>query len=117
MPSGAYNRKKGHDFERLCASQFREAMPGASCKRGIQSRGGAADKVPDLQMPVFAPECKRTAQPNIRRAYEQATEACPKGKIACAITRANGKGQTTLFTLSMEDMLDFISEWHESRSK
>jgi hypothetical protein len=113
MVSGAYNRKKGHDFERECAKQFREVMPDTTIKRGIQTRGGAEDKVPDIIMPVFAPECKRTKQPNIRKAYEQAVEACPKGKIPCAITRANG--QAPLFTLSMADMLDFIGEWYGSR--
>ena len=117
MPSGAYNRKKGHDMERKCARKFREVMPGAMVKRGIQTRGGEADKIPDLQMPVFAPECKRTKQPNIRRAYEQAVAACPEGKIPCAITRANGRGQVTLFTLSFDDMLDFVAEWYESREK
>lgn len=90
-------------------------MPSATVKRGIQTRGGAEDKIPDLLMPVFAPECKRTAQPNIRLAYEQAVASCPKGKIPCAITRAN-RG-IPLFTLSMEDMLDFIGEWFESREK
>jgi len=115
MPSGAYNRKKGHDMERKCARKFREVMPGAMVKRGIQTRGGEADKIPDLQMPVFAPECKRTKQPNIRRAYEQAVAACPEGKIPCAITQANR--DIPLFTLSFDDMLDFVAEWYERGEK
>jgi len=117
MPSGAYNRKKGLDFERSCAAKFRLAMPGAVVRRNIQARGGMEDKVADLEMPIFAPECKRTAQPNIRRAYEQATQACPTGKVPCAITRANGKGQVVLFTLSLDDMVDFIAEYYESRAE
>ena len=90
-------------------------MPGETIKRSIQSRGGAEDRVADLSMPVFAPECKRQKQPNIRRAYTQATESCPEGKIPCAITQANR--DIPLFTISLDDMVDFITEWYERGEK
>ena len=110
MVSGAYNRKKGADFERELVHRFRDVMPGAPVKRGLQCRGA---EMADVDMPVFWPEAKRMKRPNIRKAYEQATGDCPKGKIPIAITRANR--EKALVTMSLDDFLDFIEEWWGSR--
>ena len=112
MVSGAYNRKKGADFERELVHQFRNVMPGAPVKRGLQCRGA---EMADVDMPVFWPEAKRMKRPNIRKAYEQAVGDCPKGKIPLAITRANH--DQALVTMSLDDFLDFVGEWWESRDK
>ena len=39
--NGAGARRKGADFERAIVHRFREAMPGAEVRRGLQSRSGA----------------------------------------------------------------------------
>jgi len=112
MPSGKYNRKKGADFERELVHLFRDAMPGAPVKRGLQCRGA---EMADVDCPVFWIEAKRMKRPNIRAAYKQASDDCGKGKIPVAITRANR--EDALVTLSLDDFLDFVGEWWVSREE
>ena len=38
--SGARSRRKGARWERELVHRFREAMPGAKVRRGLQCRGG-----------------------------------------------------------------------------
>ena len=111
MPSGSYARKKGADFERELVHLFRDAMPGAPVKRGLQCRGA---EMADVDCPVFWVEAKRMKRPNIRAAYKQATGDCAKGKIPLAVTRANR--EEALVTLSLDDFLDLVGEWWEMRN-
>lgn len=108
MPSGAYNRKKGADFERELVHLFRDVMPGAPVKRGLQVRGA---EQADVDCPVFWIEAKRMKRPNIRAAHKQAIRDCPSGRIPVAITRANR--EDALVTMGLDDFLDFIKEWWE----
>ena len=55
--SGARSRRKGARFEREMVLRFREAMPGAEVRRGLQCRSGA--EAADIDCPVFWPELKR----------------------------------------------------------
>jgi len=106
--SGATSRRKGARFERAMVHRFREAMPGAEVRRGLQCRG---EEVADVDCPVFWPELKRGKKPNIRAALRQAIEAAPKGRIPIALVRDDRAEE--IVTLLLDDFLDLVSEWWE----
>jgi hypothetical protein len=93
--------------------RFREAMPDAEIRRGLQSRSG--EEVADLDCPVFWPELKRGKKPNIRAALRQAIEAAPKGRIPIAIIRDDRAEE--IVTLLLDDFLEFVSEWWVGRNR
>jgi len=93
--------------------RFREAMPDAEVRRGLQSRGG--EEVADLDCPVFWPELKRGKKPNIRGALRQAIEAAPKGRIPIAVVRDDRAEE--IVTLLLDDFLDLVSEWWVGRNQ
>lgn len=111
---GRYARTKGHNFERQLVHRFREVMPGAEVKRGLQSRGGGAE-VPDVDCPVFHVEAKVGKQPNPRAALKQAFADAAKGKIPVAIIKDDREVPFVL--LGLEDFLDFVGEWWVARQK
>lgn len=80
---GALSRRKGVRGERALVHLFREAMPGAVVRRGLQSRGTA--EVADIDCPVFFPEAKTGRKPNVRAALAQARAAAPAGRIPLAV--------------------------------
>lgn len=110
---GAMSRRKGAGFEREMVHRFREAMPGAEVKRGLQCRGG--EEVPDVDCPVFWPEMKRGRKPIVRAALAQATEAAPKGRIPIAVIRDDRADP--FVALSLDDFLDLVREWWEGRKR
>ena len=111
--TGASSRRKGHDYERALVRRFREVMPGAEVRRGLQCRGG--EEVPDVDCPVFWIESKRGKKPVVRAALRQARDAAPEGRIPLAIIRDD---QAPAFAvLLLDDLLDFISEWWELRQR
>lgn len=104
---GAMQRRKGHNFERELVKLFREAMPGAHIRRGLQTREGT--EVADVECPVFWIEAKRGKKPNVRAALKQAIEQAPKGRIPTAIVkddRAQG-----FAVMQLDDFLDLVREW------
>lgn len=111
--SGATSRRKGARFERAMVHRFREAMPDAEVKRGLQSRSG--EEVADLDCPVFWPELKRGKKPNIRGALKQAIEAAPKGRIPIAVIRDDRAEE--IVTLLLDDFLELIAEWWVDRNR
>jgi len=111
--SGATSRRKGARFERAMVHRFREAMPDAEIRRGLQSRSGV--EVADLDCPVFWPELKRGKKPNIRAALRQAIEAAPKGRIPIAVIRDDRAEE--IVTLLLDDFLEFVSEWWVGRNR
>ena len=111
--SGATSRRKGARFERAMVHRFREAMPDAEVRRGLQSRGG--EEVADLDCPVLWPELKRGKKPNIRAALKQAIDAAPKGRIPIAVVRDDRAEE--IVTLLLDDFLDLVSEWWTERHR
>lgn len=105
--SGKSSRRKGHNYERELVHRFREVMPGAEIKRGIQYRSG--QEVPDVDCPIFWPELKRGKKPNPRAALKQAIEAAPKGKIPIAIIRDDRA--EAFVAVRLEDFFDIVREW------
>ena len=110
--SGMHSRRKGARFERELVWRFREVMPGAEVRRGLQSRGG---EVADVDCPVFWPEAKRGKQPNVRGALRQATNAAPPGRIPIAIIRDDRA--EPFVALSLDDFLELVAEWWARRDK
>ena len=111
--SGAHSRRKGANFERDLVQRFREVMPDANIRRGLQYRTG--EEAPDVDCPVFWPELKRGKQPNVRSALRQATEAAPPGRIPIAIIRDDHA--ESFVALSLDDFLEFVAEWWARRDK
>ena len=103
---GARSRTKGANYERVLVHRFREAMPGAEVKRGLQCRG---EETADVDCPVFWIESKRGKKPNVRAALKQATAAAPAGRIPLAVIRDDRA--KAFVALSLEDFLDFVGEW------
>ena len=110
---GALSRRKGRRYEQELVHLFREAMPGAEVRRGLQSRGG--EEVPDVDCPVFWMEAKRGKKPNVRAALRQAEAAAPQGRIPLAVIRDDR--QEAFVALSLEDFLEFVHEWWEGRNR
>jgi len=111
--SGAHSRRKGQEFERVIVHRFREVMPDANIRRGLQYRTGA--EAPDVDCPVFWPELKRGKQPNIRAALRQATDAAPPGRIPIAVIRDDHA--EAIVALSLDHFLEFVAEWWARRDK
>jgi len=110
---GALSRRKGRRFEQELVHLFREAMPGAEVRRGLQSRGG--EEVADLDCPVFWIEAKRGRQPNVRAALRQAETNTPKGRIPLAVIRDDRA--EAFVSLSLDDFLELVREWWEARTR
>ena len=110
---GAHSRRKGRRYEQELVHLFRDVMPGADVRRGLQSRGG--EEVPDVDCPVFWLEAKRGKKPNVRAALRQATDAAPKGRIPLAVIRDDrAEG---FVALSLDDFLELVREWWAGRQQ
>lgn len=109
--SGNHSRRKGRRFEQELVHRFREAMPGAEVRRGLQCRG---EEVADVDCPVFWVESKRGKKPNVRGALAQAVAAAPKGRIPIAVIRDDR--QEPFAVLLLDDLLDLVGEWWLARS-
>jgi hypothetical protein len=111
--SGASSRRKGASWERELVQRFRDVMPDATVRRGLQFRAG--EEAPDVDCPVFWPEAKRGKQPNVRRALRQATSAAPPGRVPIAII---GDDRAEPFVaLSLDDFLELVAEWWARRDR
>ena len=111
--SGAHSRRKGARFERDMVHRFREVMPGAEIRRGLQCRSG--NEVADVDCPVFWPELKRGKKPNVRAALRQALAAAPKGRVPVAVIRDDR--QEPFVALELDDFLELIREWWHWRTQ
>lgn len=109
--SGLRSRRKGATFERELVWRFREVMPGADVKRGLQSRDGG--EVADVDCPVFWVEAKRGKKPNVRGALRQAETAAGSGRIPLAVIKDDRS--PAFVTMGLEDFLELVKEWWERR--
>ena len=98
----AYQRTKGHNFERWVARKLRSIFPNA--KRGLQTRGGTSESL-DIEGTPFAFELKVGAQPNIRAAMKQVQEARPEG-TPVVVSKRDREG--VLVTMRFEDWLQLV---------
>jgi len=109
--TGAASRRKGAQFERDMVLRFREAMPNATVRRGLQSRGGS--EVADVEVPCFWPELKRHKLTNPRAALRQALDNCPSGRWPIAVCKDDAEPAVVM--MQLEDFLDLVREWWERR--
>lgn len=106
---GAYQRRKGHDWEREVARRFREAMPGCEAKRGLsQSRGGTKEGG-DVALACFTVECKVGARPNVLAAVDQAAEHEEPGKWPIAVVKRDR--EAPVVAMRLEDFLELAGAW------
>ena len=109
----SHSRRKGVKWERELVKLFRQAMPGADIRRGLQYRSG--QEAPDVECPVFWIESKRGRKPNIRAALKQAANGAPMGRFPLAVVRDDHAEPTV--TLFLDDFLDLIAEWWHGKVK
>ncbi len=110
--SGARSRRKGAEFERLLVHRFRDIMPDAGIRRGLQYRSG--DEFPDVEV-CFWLEAKHHHRTNVRAAMRQAVAAAPPGKWPLAVCKDDN--QPALVTMQLEDFLELTREWWERRPR
>ena len=104
----AYQRKKGHNYEREVARQLREIFPQA--RRGLQYQDG--EGCPDVtNAGPFHVECKRGKLPNPRAALKQATDDAGKGMIPLCVIKDDRCEPFAV--MRWADLLDLVSEWKE----
>ena len=108
----AYQRRKGHNYEREVAAQLREIFPGA--RRGLQYQDGAG--VSDVvNCGPFHLECKRGAKPNPRAALAQAINDAAEGMVPLCVIKDDRCEPFAV--MRWADLLDFIAEWRERGEK
>lgn len=111
--TGSRSRRKGAAFERELVQRFRDVMPDADVRRGLQYRTG--EEAPDVDCPVFWPEAKRGKLPNVRAALRQSTDAAPPGRIPIAIIRDDHA--EPFVALGLDDFLELVREWWARRDR
>lgn len=111
--SGAGSRRKGAEFERALVQRFREAMPEAEVKRGLQCRNG--EEAADVEVPCFWVEAKHHHRTNFRAALRQAIAASPPGRWPIAVCKDDR--EEPLVTLRLDDFLDLVAEWWRRRDR
>ena len=111
--SGAHSRRKGAAWERILVHRFREAMPEAEVKRGLQYRSG--EEAPDVEVPCFFVEAKHHHRTNIRAAMRQAIAAAPPGRWPVAVCKDDHADP--LVTMQLDDFLELVAEWRRRRER
>lgn len=111
--SGRHSRRKGADFERELVRIFRDAMPRAEVRRGLQSRSG--EEVSDVDLPCFWLEAKRHQRTNIKAALRQATDTAPKDRWPIAVCKDDR--QPAVVAMELADFLELLTEWWEARTR
>ena len=111
--SGKRSRNKGRVWERILVKRFREAMPDAEIKRGLQYRSG--EETPDVEMPCFWVEAKHHNRTNIKAAIRQAIDTAPKGRWPIAVCKDDH--QPPMATMLLDDFLDLVTEWWAEKSQ
>lgn len=106
---GAYERRKGHDFEREVARKLRMALhlDERAVRRGMQFVDGA--HAPDVVTPIVAIECKCGANPPLWSAMQQAVDACSSGQYpAVALKRDR---TPPVVAMLLDDWIDLLGAY------
>lgn len=107
----AQSRRKGRRYEQELTARFREAMPGADVRRGLQSRDGT--DAADVECPLLWVEAKRGVKPNVRAALKQACDSAPPDRIPVAVVRDDRA--EAFVALRLDDFLRIVGEWWEAK--
>jgi hypothetical protein len=105
-------RRKGVEFEREVQRRLAAVFGKGLVRRGVASRDGHPPA--DVVAPRLWIECKARRRANPRAALRQAASgARAEGRWAIAICKENGKPAQA--TMSFEDFVALLSDWHELR--
>jgi hypothetical protein len=108
---GKAARWKGAQFERDLVILFNEQLKDFHAERGIQVKGGRgkADVRLTGSLHEFHCETKNQAQPNARKAYQQAVSDSKFGSIPIAITKISGEHMpSTQVTIGLDDFIAIL---------
>ncbi|HEY3820255.1 MAG TPA: hypothetical protein VGL81_23985 [Polyangiaceae bacterium] len=109
---GSWSRRKGVEFEREVQRRLAEVFGRALVRRGVKARGRHAPA--DVVTPGFWIECKSQRRANPRAALRQAAGgAVAEGRWAVAVCKDDGKPPQV--TMSFEDFVALLRDWHELR--
>jgi hypothetical protein len=111
--SAQWFRRKGVEFEREVQRHLAEVFGKAFVRRGVKS--AAAGHAPaDVVVPRLWIECKAHRRANPRAALRQAEGgARAEGRWPVAICKDDG--DKPLVTMSFEDFVALLRDWHELR--
>jgi hypothetical protein len=107
----AYERRKGHDWEREVARRLRPIFDKAH--RGIQSRDG--DEAGDVVIPRFHLECKCGGTHSIGSAMKQATADAKPGLWPAVVSKRDRQEPTV--TMTLEDWTELVRQWWEASNR
>lgn len=107
----AYQRRKGHTWEREVARRLRPIF--ADARRGYQYRDG--EDAADVLIPRFHVECKVGQRPNLTAALEQAEGDAKPGMWATAICKQDHREPTV--TMRLDDWEELVRQWWEATSR
>jgi hypothetical protein len=105
----AYQRRKGHNWERELARRLRAVFPDA--RRGLQYQDGGAS-APDVVVPAFHIEAKVGARPNLTAALEQAERDAKPGLWPVAVCKQDNHEPTV--TMRLDDWIEITSQWWQA---
>ena len=108
--TGSRSRNKGKRGEREVAAIFADVFQGEQVRRGWQTRQGSDE--PDVIMPWFWCEVKRSKAPRIMAAYRQADEACGERKLMPIACTKEDRGEW-MVTLRLSDFAEVVSSLWE----
>ena len=111
--SGRRSRRKGAEWERVLVRMFREAMPRAQVRRGLQSRSG--EEVPDVDLPCFWLEAKRHRRTNVKAALRQAVASAPRGRWPVAVCKDDR--EPAIVAMQLDDFLELVEQWWEGTQR
>ena len=112
----AYERNKGHTYERALAKRLRDLFPDS--RRGLQFQNRfASQDQPDVIAGPFAIECKNTKKINIRSAMDQAVRAATPGQYPILAGKLGRGIEGELVVMQMTDWIEIVTEWWRMKNQ
>jgi hypothetical protein len=112
MPSGSYNREKGHTFERFCAKFFRGAGWTTAARNLREVVGRHAIRHHDLENTYpFAVQCKNTEARAGDRQLISGIKTDRRGPWCPLLIRKRNNCTPTV-TLRIEDLFELLHALH-----
>ena len=105
--TGKRSRRKGHDFERELVRLFREAMPGADVRRGLQYRDGA--ECGDVTAGPLHIEAKCGKKPPLRPALDQAERTAPSWATPLAVCKSDR--DEPIVVIRLDEFVGIVRSW------
>lgn len=114
MSKENHEQRKGRRFERAVQLRLAKVFGEAFVRRGVKPRSGHSPA--DVVAPGVWIECKAQRQTNPRGALRQA-EGGGRAEGLWPVAVCKDDGKPPHVTMSFEDFLALLGEWHELRVK